>query len=147
MKLHELRPPEGSRKERHRVGRGHGSGWERTAGKGQKGQKSRSGGVKGPAFEGGQTPLSRKIPKRGFTNKFRVEYAVVNISQLEDKFEAGATVGLEDFYISGLVKGKSNLIKVLGDGEISKALAVSAHKFSETAAEKIKAAGGSVEVI
>lgn len=147
MKLHELRPPEGSKKERHRVGRGHGSGWERSAGKGQKGQKSRSGGVKGPAFEGGQTPLSRRIPKRGFNNKFRIEYAVVNISQLDEKFEAGAIVKLEDFYTSGLVKGRYNLVKVLGDGEITKPLTVSAHKFSESAAEKIKAAGGSVEVV
>lgn len=147
MKLHELRPPEGAKKERHRVGRGHGSGWEKTAGKGQKGQKSRSGGVKGPAFEGGQTPLARRIPKRGFTNRFRIEYAVVNLWQLEDKFEAGATVALEDFYTSGLVKGKYNLVKVLGEGEISKALNIQAHKFSESAAEKIKSAGGSVEVI
>jgi large subunit ribosomal protein L15 len=91
--------------------------------------------------------LARRIPKRGFNNKFRIEYAVVNISQLEDRFEAGASVGLEEFYTSGLVKGKFNLVKVLGDGEISKALTVQAHKFSETAAEKIKAAGGSVEVI
>ncbi len=147
MKLHELRPPEGSKKERHRVGRGHGSGWERTSGKGQKGQKSRSGGVKGPAFEGGQTPLARRIPKRGFTNKFRIEYAVVNLWQLDEKFEAGASVQLEDFYTAGLVKGKFNLVKVLGDGELTKALSVQAHKFSETAAEKIKSAGGSVEVI
>lgn len=147
MKLHELRPPEGSKKERHRVGRGHGSGWERTSGKGQKGQKSRSGGVKGPAFEGGQTPLARRIPKRGFTNRFRIEYAVVNLWQLDEKFEAGAAVQLEDFYTSGLVKGKFNLVKVLGDGELTKALSVQAHKFSETAAEKIKSAGGSVEVI
>ena len=147
MKLHELRPPEGSKKERHRVGRGHGSGWERTSGKGQKGQKSRSGGVKGPAFEGGQTPLARRIPKRGFTNRFRIEYAVVNLWQLDEKFEAGATVQLEDFYTAGLVKGKFNLVKVLGDGEVTKVLNVQAHKFSETAAEKIKSAGGSVEVI
>jgi large subunit ribosomal protein L15 len=147
MKLHELRPPEGSKKERHRVGRGHGSGWERTSGKGQKGQKSRSGGVKGPAFEGGQTPLARRIPKRGFTNRFRIEYAVVNLWQLDEKFEAGASVQLEDFYTAGLVKGKFNLVKVLGDGELTKALSVQAHKFSETAAEKIKSAGGSVEVI
>ncbi len=147
MKLHELRPPEGSKKERHRVGRGHGSGWERTSGKGQKGQKSRSGGVKGPAFEGGQTPLARRIPKRGFTNRFRIEYAVVNLWQLDEKFEAGATVQLQDFYTAGLVKGKFSLVKVLGDGELTKALSVQAHKFSETAAEKIKSAGGSVEVI
>ncbi len=147
MKLHELRPPEGSKKERHRVGRGHGSGWERTSGKGQKGQKSRSGGVKGPAFEGGQTPLARRIPKRGFTNRFRIEYAVVNLWQLDEKFEAGATIQLEDFYTAGLVKGKFNLVKVLGDGEVTKVLNVQAHKFSETAAEKIKSAGGSVEVI
>jgi large subunit ribosomal protein L15 len=147
MKLHELRPPEGSKNNRHRVGRGHGSGWERSAGKGQKGQKSRSGGVKGPAFEGGQTPLARRIPKRGFNNKFRVEYAIVNISQLEEKFETGAVIKLEDFYMAGLVKGKGSLVKVLGDGEITKALNIQAHKFSESAAEKIKAAGGSVEVI
>ena len=147
MKLHELRPPEGSKKERHRVGRGHGSGWEKTAGKGQKGQKSRSGGVKRPGFEGGQTPLARRTPKRGFNNKFRIEYAIVNISQLEERFEAGTAVKLEDLYTTGLVKGRYNLVKVLGDGEISKALTVQAHKFSETAAEKIKAAGGSVEVI
>lgn len=147
MKLHELRPPEGSKKERHRVGRGHGSGWEKTAGKGQKGQKSRSGGVKGPGFEGGQTPLARRTPKRGFNNKFRIEYAVVNISQLEERFEAGANVMLEDLYTSGLIKGKRNLVKVLGDGELTKALNVQAHKFSEAAADKIKAAGGSVEVV
>ena len=148
MKLNELKPPKGSRRPKKRVGRGHGSGWGKTCGRGHKGQKSRSG-VSIPAwFEGGQMPLVRRIPKSGprRIGHVRIEYSVVNIQTLSI-FEAGATVSLETMFESGIVKGKNSKVKVLGNGEIEKKLTVQAHKFSKTAVEKIEAVGGTVEVI
>lgn len=146
MKLHELKPAEGSTKNKKRLGRGTASGQGKSAGKGQKGQNSRSGGGVRLGFEGGQMPLYRRLPKIGFTNIFRKEYAVVNLSDL-DVFENGAVVTIEALKEAGLVKAMKNGVKVLGTGEISKSLTVQAHKFSKTAAEKITAAGGKVEVI
>ncbi|MCS5610337.1 MAG: 50S ribosomal protein L15 [Candidatus Poribacteria bacterium] len=148
MKLNELKPPKGSRRPKKRVGRGHGSGWGKTCGRGHKGQKSRSG-VSIPAwFEGGQMPLVRRIPKSGprRIGHVRIEYSVVNIQTLSI-FEDGATVSLETMFESGIVKGKNSRVKILGDGEIEKKLTVQAHKFSKTAVEKIEAVGGTVEVI
>ena len=148
MKLNELKPPKGSRRPKKRVGRGHGSGWGKTCGRGHKGQKSRSG-VSIPAwFEGGQMPLVRRIPKSGprRIGHVRIEYSVVNIQTLSI-FEDGATVSLETMFESGIVKGKNSKVKVLGNGEIEKKLTVQAHKFSKTAVEKIEAMGGTIEVI
>ena len=148
MKLNELKPPKGSRRPKKRVGRGHGSGWGKTCGRGHKGQKSRSG-VSIPAwFEGGQMPLVRRIPKSGprRIGHVRIEYSVVNIQTLSI-FEDGATVSLETMFESGIVKGKNSRVKILGDGEIEKKLTVQAHKFSKTAVEKIEAMGGTIEVI
>ena len=148
MKLNELKPPKGSRRPKKRVGRGHGSGWGKTCGRGHKGQKSRSG-VSIPAwFEGGQMPLVRRIPKSGprRIGHVRIEYSVVNIQTLSI-FEDGATVSLETMFESGIVKGKNSRVKILGNGEIEKKLTVQAHKFSKTAVEKIEAVGGTVEVI
>jgi large subunit ribosomal protein L15 len=146
MKLHELRPAEGSTKNKKRLGRGTASGQGKSAGKGQKGQNSRAGGGVRLGFEGGQMPLYRRLPKIGFTNIFRKEYAVVNLSDL-DVFENGAVITIEALKEAGLVKAMKNGVKILGTGEISKSLTVQAHKFSKTAAEKITAAGGKVEVI
>ena len=141
MKLHDLSPAKGSTQKKKRVGRGPGSGLGKTSGKGHKGQKSRSGYSGRPGFEGGQMPLVRRVPKRGFHNLFRREVAIVNLSQLE-AFEG--EVGPDALLEAGLVR--SGLpVKVLGDGEISKALKVSAHKFSKSARAKIEAAGGSCE--
>ena len=142
-----MRPPFGAKKNAKRVGRGKGSGHGKTAGRGSKGQLSRSGGGKGAGFEGGQTPIYRRLPKRGFNNKFKVEYAVVNVGDLERVFEPGDDVNGEALKEKGLVKGYGVNVKVLGDGEITKSLTVHAHKFSESAVSKIKAAGGSAEVI
>ena len=147
MKLHELSPAEGSKKAVKRLGRGPASGQGKTAGKGQKGQKSRSGYSRRPGFEGGQMPLQRRLPKRGFNNIFATEYAIVNVSDLEKRFEAGATVDAESLVASGLIKKTLDGIKVLGKGEITKALTVKADKVSEAAKAKIEAAGGSVEVL
>lgn len=147
MRLEDLRPPFGAKRERKRVGRGHGSGLGKTSGRGQKGQLSRSGGGKGPGFEGGQTPIYRRLPKRGFNNKFKVEYSVVNVASLEECFEAGDTVTVEALKQRGLVRGYEPKVKILGEGDITKALSVRVHKFSEAAVEKIKAAGGSAEVV
>ncbi len=147
MRLHDLRPPFGAKKEMKRVGRGTGSGHGKTAGRGSKGQLARSGGGKGPGFEGGQTPIHRRLPKRGFNNKFRVEYAVVNVGDLDRVFESGDEVAGEELKEKGLIRGYGLRVKVLGDGEITKALTVRAHKFSDSAVSKIKAAGGSAEVI
>ena len=147
MRLQDLRPPFGAKKNAKRVGRGTGSGHGTTAGRGSKGQLSRSGGGKGAGFEGGQTPIYRRLPKRGFNNKFKVEYAVVNVGDLERVFEPGDEVNGEALKEKGLVKGYCVRVKVLGDGEITKSLTVHAHKFSESAVSKIKAAGGSAEVI
>jgi large subunit ribosomal protein L15 len=138
MKLHELGPREGSKHKRKRVGRGPGSGLGKTAGKGHKGQKSRSGYSQRAGFEGGQMPLVRRMPKRGFTNIFRVEYVTVNVSQLAD---LGSEIDPEVLLRHGLVR-RGRPVKILGDGEVSGALEVKASKFSRTAREKIEAAGG-----
>lgn len=145
MRLHELAPAAGSKKRSKRVGRGIGSGSGKTAGKGHKGQLARSGGGKGPGFEGGQTPLQRRLPKRGFTSIFKKEYAIVNVTDL-NRFDANTEITPELLRSSGLVKGRLD-IKILGNGELEKALTVKAQKFSKAAAEKIEAAGGKVEVI
>ncbi|GFN33437.1 50S ribosomal protein L15 [Paenibacillus xylaniclasticus] len=146
MKLHELQPAEGSRKERKRVGRGIGSGNGKTAARGHKGQNARSGGGVRPGFEGGQNPLYRRLPKRGFNNPFRKEYAVVNIEEL-NSFAAGTEVTPEVLLEKGIVKNPQSGIKVLGNGEIKVQLTVKANKFSQSAVEKIQAAGGKTEVI
>ncbi|HWQ30279.1 MAG TPA: 50S ribosomal protein L15 [Negativicutes bacterium] len=146
MKLHELKPAEGSTKSKKRLGRGTASGQGKSAGKGQKGQKARQGGGVRLGFEGGQMPLYRRLPKVGFTNIFRKEYAVVNLSDLE-RFENGTVVNPEVLKEAGLVKAMLGGVKVLGNGDLTKNLTVQAHKFSKTAAEKIAAAGGKVEVI
>ncbi|HIY57095.1 MAG TPA: 50S ribosomal protein L15 [Candidatus Tetragenococcus pullicola] len=146
MKLHELKPVEGSRHVRNRVGRGSSSGNGKTSGRGQKGQKARSGGGTRLGFEGGQTPLFRRLPKRGFTNINRKDFAVVNIESL-NRFEDGTEVTPIVLVEAGLVKDEKDGIKVLGNGEISKKLTVKAAKFSKSAEEAIKNAGGSVEVI
>jgi len=147
MRLHELKPAPGARSVRRRVGRGIGSGLGKTSGRGQKGQKSRSGGGKGPHFEGGQTPLQRRLPKRGFTNIFKKVYNEVKLEAL-NRFEEGTVVTPELMMEAGIVRRiGSDLIKVLGDGNIEKALTVQAHGFTKSAAAKIEAAGGKVEVI
>lgn len=146
MKLHELKPAEGSTKSKKRIGRGTATGQGKSAGKGQKGQKARSGGGVRLGFEGGQMPLYRRLPKIGFTNIFRKEYAVVNLSDLE-RFDNGTVVNIEVLKEAGLVKAMLDGVKILGNGELTKNLTVQAHKFSKTAAEKIAAAGGKVEVI
>ena len=146
MKLHDLRPAEGSTKNKKRLGRGTASGQGKSAGKGQKGQNSRSGGGVRPGFEGGQMPLYRRLPKVGFTNIFRTEYALVNVYDL-DMFEDGAVVSPEMLKEAGLVKAQKDGVKILGTGELTKKLTVQAHKFSQTAVDKITAAGGKVEVI
>lgn len=143
MKLHEMAPAAGSKRAKKRVGRGPGSGLGKTAGRGHKGQKSRSGHARRPGFEGGQMPLVRRVPKRGFTNIFRVEYAVVNLSQLA---ELEGEVSPESLLDRGLVR-RGRRVKVLGTGEVERALTVRAHKFSKSAREKIEAAGGSCEEI
>jgi large subunit ribosomal protein L15 len=150
MKLGELRPARGARKKRKRVGRGPSSGHGKTATKGHKGHKARSGGGKGPGFEGGQMPLYRRIPKRGFKNPFRTEYAVVNVSDLARCFPEGGAVTPEGLAQVGLIKaGARHLVKVLADGNLQPGLAltVHAHAFSKAAVEKIQAAGGRTEVI
>ncbi len=146
MKLHELQYTEGARKARKRVGRGTSSGNGKTAGRGQKGQNARSGGGKKPGFEGGQTPLFMRLPKRGFTNYTRKEYAIVNVESL-NVFEEGTEVTPELLIQSGLVKKQLDGIKVLGNGELEKSLTVKAHKFSKSAVATIEAAGGKTEVI
>lgn len=147
MKLHELSPANGSTKARKRIGRGTGSGQGKTAGKGHKGQKARAGRGMRPGFEGGQMPLQRRIPKRGFVNIFRTEMAIVNVASLEKAFEAGETVTIEALVEKGLVKKVLDGVKVLGNGEITKALTVQANAFSDSAKQKIEAAGGKTEVI
>jgi len=146
MKLHELKPAEGSRQERKRKGRGIGSGNGKTAGKGHKGQNARSGGGVRPGFEGGQTPLARRLPKRGFTNINRKEYAVVNLDAL-NRFEDGTEVTPELLIETGLVKKELAGVKILANGNLEKKLTVKAHKFSSAAQEAIQAAGGQTEVI
>jgi large subunit ribosomal protein L15 len=146
MDLSNLKPPKGAKHPRKRVGRGPGSGQGKTAGRGHKGAQSRSGYKQKRGFEGGQMPLHRRMPKRGFFNPFRVEYAVVNLDDLAAKFAAGTVVTPEMLRDSLLVRGKQK-IKVLARGEITVALTVKAHKFSTKAAERITAAGGSVETL
>lgn len=147
MKLHELSPVEGSTHVIKRVGRGHGSGWGKTAGKGHKGQNARSGGGVRPGFEGGQMPLQRRLPKRGFVNIYRTVYANINIGDLNERFEDGAVVDVEAMKNAGLVKQICDGVKVLGDGELSKNLTVKATAFSKSAKEKIEKAGGKTEVV
>ncbi|NGP45859.1 50S ribosomal protein L15 [Bacillaceae bacterium SIJ1] len=146
MKLHELKPAEGSRKARKRKGRGMSSGNGKTASRGHKGQNARSGGGVRLGFEGGQNPLYRRLPKRGFTNINRKEYAVVNLKTL-NQLEDGAEVTPETLVAQGVVKNTKDGIKILGEGQIEKKLTVKAHKFSASAEEAIKAAGGQTEVI
>ena len=148
MDLSDLKPAEGATHATKRVGRGQGSGNGKTAGRGHKGAKSRSGFKRKRGFEGGQMPLHRRVPKRGFNNTdFRTEFAVVNLDQLEARFDAGATVTPEALKAAGLVHGRDARVKVLARGEVSKALTVQAHKFSGKAAEKIAAAGGRAEAL
>ena len=146
MKLHELSPNPGAVKDVKRVGRGHGSGNGKTAGKGHKGQKARSGGSIRPGFEGGQTALARRIPKRGFNNIFATKYAIINVSDL-DKFVDGTVVDTELLKASGIIKKEMDGLKVLGNGELTKNLTVKAAKFSAAAKEKIEKAGGKAEVM
>lgn len=147
MNLTDLRPAAGTNKNKKRLGRGVATGQGKTAGKGMKGQNSRSGGGVRPGFEGGQMPLYRRLPKIGFTNIFRKEYAVVNLFDLNERFEDGTVVTIDALKEAGLVKAMKNGVKILATGEITKKLTVQANKFSATAAEKINAAGGKAEVI
>ncbi len=147
MKLHELSPAEGSKKSVRRIGRGHGSGWGKTAGKGHKGQKARAGHGMRPGFEGGQMPLQRRIPKRGFNNIFAKDIVAVNVGTLEKKFENGAVVDIEALKEAGVLKNSFDGVKILSNGSLTKSLTVKATAFSKTAKEKIEAAGGKAEVI
>ena len=146
MELKDLRPVEGSKKESKRIGRGHGSGWGKTSGKGHKGQKARSGGGVRPGFEGGQMPLQRRLPKRGFNNIFAKKVAEVNVDKLE-QFDNGMVIRAKELVESGLIKRRFDKIKIIGNGSLTKNLTVKAQVFSKTAAEKIQAAGGKVEVV
>ena len=147
MKLNELKPVEGAKHAKKRVGRGIGSGIGKTSGRGQKGQNSRSGGGVRPGYEGGQTPLFKRLPKRGFTNIHAHEYAIVNLGDINALFEAGSVVDLEALKKVGLVKKEHEGVKILGNGELYKALTIKAAKFSKSAVEKISKAGGTVEVL
>ena len=147
MDLSNLKPPKGAKHSKKRVGRGHGTGQGTQAGRGHKGAQSRSGYKRKRGFEGGQMPLHRRVPKRGFHNPFRIEYAVVNLDSLQEQFGAGTVVTPELMRKSGLVHGKRAPIKVLARGDVSKALTVKAHKFSGKAAEKLAAAGGAADVL
>lgn len=146
MKLHDLAPAEGSNKDVKRIGRGHGSGQGKTAGKGHKGQNARSGGGVRPGFEGGQTRLARRIPKRGFNNIFAAKYTAINVSDLE-KFVDGTVVDTELLIAAGVVKNGGNGIKVLDNGELTRKLTVKAAAYSASAKEKIEKAGGEAEVV
>ena len=146
MKLHELSPAAGSAKDSFRVGRGPGSGNGKTAGKGHKGQNARSGGGVRPGFEGGQIPLYRRLPKRGFHNKFATNYAIINVEAL-NAFEDGAVVDIETLIANRMIRRELDGLKVLGNGEITKKLTVKASIFSAAAKEKIEAAGGKIEVV
>lgn len=147
MRLHDLYPAPGSTQEKKRIGRGRGSGWGKTAGKGHKGQKARAGGGVRPGFEGGQTPLYRRLPQRkGFRNINKIYYAVVNLDDLET-FDAGTEITVLKLIEAGLIKRVNDGVKVLGNGELTKALNVKVNKFSKTAEEKIKAVGGTAEVV
>ena len=146
MKLHELKPAVGATTAEKRLGRGTGSGLGKTSGKGHKGAKARSGGGKRPGFEGGQMPLTMRLPKRGFTNKWRTEYAAINVDRL-NIFEDDAVVTPVELIEMGIIKKIEDGIKIMGDGELTKKLTVQANKFTATAKEKIEAAGGKAEVI
>ncbi len=149
MRIDTLQPADGSRTSKKRLGRGIGSGLGKTSAKGHKGQWARSGGGVRPGFEGGQMPLTRRVPKRGFKNHFRKEYAIVNLSVLENNFEAGAVVDYDILYVNGLITEVKNAVglKVLGEGQLTKALTVKAAKFSASAKEAIEKAGGTCEEI
>src|SRR5215510_7776077 len=147
MDLSNLKPPKGAKHSKKRIGRGQGSGQGKTAGRGHKGAKSRSGFKFKRGFEGGQMPLHRRVPKRGFHNHFRVEYDVINLDILTERFDAGAVITPETLREAGLLAGAGRLVKVLARGEVSKAFTVRAHKFSGKAAEKIAAAGGQAEAL
>ncbi len=147
MKLNELRPAEGSAKSAYRKGRGPGSGNGKTAGKGHKGQNARSGGGVRPGFEGGQIPLYRKHPKRGFNNKFATNYAIVNVQVINDRFENGAVVDMAALLAAKIIRKPMDGLKVLGNGELTKSVTVKANVFSATAKEKITAAGGQAEEV
>ncbi len=148
MQIHDLFPAPGSRKDRKRVGRGHGSGHGGRSGRGDKGQLSRAGGGKGPGFEGGQNPLHMRLPKLpGFKNRNRVEYAVVNVSRLDSLFADGDVVNGEALLAKGVLKSANESVKVLGDGELTKRLTVTVDKVSGSAKAKIEAAGGTVETL
>ena len=146
MKLHDLKPAEGATTAQKRLGRGIGSGLGKTSGKGHKGAKARSGGGKRPGFEGGQMPLTMRIPKRGFTNNFRTEYVAINVSRL-DVFEDGSVVTPVELIEMGIIKKIEDGVKIMGNGELTKKLTVQANKFTASAKEKIEAAGGKAEVI
>ncbi len=145
MDLSNLKPAAGAMKNRKRVGRGPGSGLGKTAGRGHKGSGARAGGNIPPGYEGGQMPLSRRLPKRGFHNPFREEYSIINLGSLE-RFETGAVIDLEVFRSMGLVRGRKKKVKILAKGELTKALTIKAHAFSAQAREKIAALGGAAEV-
>jgi large subunit ribosomal protein L15 len=147
MKLHDIAPTPGSKHRRKRVGRGDSSGLGKTAGRGEKGQKSRTGAVIRPFFEGGQIPLFRRLPKRGFKNADRIIYALVNLDKLNDNFEAGDVVDFDALRAKKLLAKSDTIIKVLANGEITKALTVKAAKFSAAAAAKIQAVGGKIEIV
>ncbi len=143
MRLHDLKPTPGSKRPKKRLGKGESSGLGKTSGKGHKGQKSRSGASIRPSFEGGQMPLNRRLPKRGFNNaQFKTNYATVNVSTLEERFEDGAEVTEASLRELGLIKGVCDAVKIMGDGELSKKLSVVAEKFTASAKEKIEKAGG-----
>ena len=146
MKLHELSPAPGSVRESKRIGRGHGSGWGKTSGKGHKGQKARAGHGMRPGFEGGQMPLQRRVPKRGFNNIFAKEYVAINVAAL-NRFDANAVVDAEALIAAGVIKNARDGVKILGNGKLEKALTVKAAAFSESAKAKIESAGGKAEVI
>ena len=146
LTLQGLKPAPGSRQKPTRLGRGIGSGLGKTSGKGHKGQLARSGGGKRPGFEGGQMPLTRRVPKRGFKNPFRKEYAIVNLGSLE-RFDGKEPVTLDSLKAIGLIPGSAATVKILGEGKIKKALTIQAHKFSKAAVQKIQALGGKAEVL
>jgi large subunit ribosomal protein L15 len=145
MKIHDLKPAPGSKKRKKRVGRGSGSGLGTTAGKGHKGQKARSGGSVQLGFEGGQMPLIRRLPKRGFTNRFAKEYEIVNLGVLEEKFNDGEVVNIKTLKERNIIKGNKDGVKILGDGEFSKKLIIDVDKISDAAAKKVVEQGGEIK--
>jgi large subunit ribosomal protein L15 len=146
MDLHSLSPLKGSKKKPKRIGRGEGSGWGKTAGRGHKGQKARSGGSVGPGFEGGQMPLQRRLPKRGFTNIFKKTYALVNLGSLK-AFEAGSVIDAQALAAAGLIRNENLPVKLLAKGSVERALTIKVHAVSEKAAALVREAGGAVELM